>query len=185
MSWLVDNAATLFIVIGMVALAFAAAWWVNRKRAYAIGAALALGAFALIWLLTQVITTDRQQLAINVHAMADAVVSGKPETLLKLWTADFEFQGRQAPELAQAAVKAAKQYHVSEIKITGFDVEEINATTARVYFHATAFARGDDRPYMVGCRGSFIKQGKSWQLKQVRFFNPVVDEKMEINLPLP
>lgn len=184
MHWLVDNAATFFIISGMVALAFAAAWWAQRKRAYAIGAAIALGVLVLIWLLTRFITTDRQQLALNVHAMADAVAAGKPETLLPLWSADFEFQGHKAPDLAQAVVKAAKQYHVSEIKITRFEVEEIKASMARVYFHATAFARGDSRPYMVGCRGSFIKQGKNWLLKQVRFFNPVVDEKMEINVPL-
>jgi hypothetical protein len=182
MAWLVDSASTLYILIGIVALGFGAAWWLHRRRPYAIGAAVAVAMLALLWLLTRLIVTDRQQLESNIHAMADAVVTGKTETLVKLLASDFEFQGHKAPELAAAVVKAAKQYQVNDIHISGIDVENITATTAKVFFRATARARGDDRPYMVACRAVFIKEGTAWKLKQAKFFNPVVNE--EINLPL-
>ena len=183
MAWFVDNAPTLYILIGIVALGFGAAWWLHRRRHYAIGAAVAVVMLALLWLLTRFIVTDRQQLDLNIHAMADAVVSGKTDTLLKLWATDFEFQGHKAPELAVAVVKVAKQYQVNDIHISGIDVENITATSAKVFFRATAHARGDDRPYMVACRAAFVKEGTAWKLKQAKFFNPVGNQ--EINLPVP
>src|SRR5579862_4104939 len=99
MAWLVDNATTLSILIGIVALGFGAAWWLHRRRQYAIGAAAALVMLVLLWLLTRFVVTDRQQLDLNIHAMADAVVAGKTDTLLTLLASDFEFQGHKAPEL--------------------------------------------------------------------------------------
>jgi hypothetical protein len=183
MTWLVDNFQILSILLGISALAFGAAWWLHRRRQFAIGAAAAVVILVLLWLLTRFIVTDRQQLALNVYAMADAVVAGKSHALVQLLTGDFEFQGHKAPELAAAVVKAAKQYQVNDIHISGIDVEDLTATAAKVFFRATAHARGDDRPYMVACRATFVKEGTAWKLKQAKFFNPVGNQ--EINLPVP
>ncbi len=183
MAWLVDNAQTLYILIGMSRWAWALPGGCSGDASTLIGAAPRLACVALVWLLTHLIVTDRQQLDANIHAMADAVVTGKTESLVKLLAADFEFQGHKPPELAAAVVRVAKQYKVHDIYISNVDVEDMTATTAKVYFRATARARGDDRPYMVACRGMFVKEGREWKLKQARFFNPVVNE--EIHLPLP
>jgi hypothetical protein len=185
MSWVVDNANTWYVLFGMIAIGFGAAWWLHRRPKYLLGVAAAVGLIALVWLLTRLVVTDRQQLKLDVGAMADAVVEEKAGSLLKHWAKDFEFQGRKRDELAQAVVKGAKLYGVRDIVISSFDVEELTDRAARVYFLATVHHRAEERPYPIACRGSFIREDGQWKLKEVLFFNPLVNQKQPIPLPIP
>src|ERR1700683_3671021 len=108
MSSLVDNATLWYVLFGMSGLAFGAAWWGHRRPKLLLGVAAAVALIALLWLLTRMIVTDRQQLHRNVLAMADAVVEGKSDVLLKYFANDFEFQGRKRKELADGVTRAAK-----------------------------------------------------------------------------
>jgi hypothetical protein len=185
MSWVVDNANTWYVLLGIVAIGFGAAFWLHRRPKYLLGVAAAVGLIALVWLLTRLVVTDRKQLELNVNAMADAVVEGKADVLLKHWAKDFEFQNQKGEKLAEAVVLGAKRYKVREIVISSFNVEELTDQTARVYFLVTVHHPGEETFYPLACRGSFIKENRQWKLRDVQFFNPVVNQKQPIPIPVP
>jgi hypothetical protein len=187
MSWLIDNANAWYVLFGIIALGFAMAWWVNRDKKYLIGVVAALGCLALVWLLTRLVVTDRLQLQINVRAMADATLDGKADLIEKHLARDFHLQGRSVARdaLAQAAVQRAKQYGVHDIVISAFDVEELTAQSAKVFFRATVHHRAEDRPYPIACRGQFVREDGQWKLKDIQFFNALVNQNQPITVPLP
>jgi hypothetical protein len=185
MSWLIDSAEIWYALLGIVALGFGTAWWMNRRAKYLLGVVVAISLITLLWLLTRLVVTERKQLKLNVRAMADAVVEGKADVLLNHFAGDFEFQGRKRKELADGVVRRAKQYQVSEIVISAFDVEELKDLRATVFFRATVHSRGEDRPYLVACRASFVKENDRWRVREVRFYNPLVNQNQPITLPVP
>jgi hypothetical protein len=185
MSWLIDSANTWYLLLGIVGLGFGTAWWMNRRAKYLLGVAAAAALIALLWLLTRLVVTERQQLELNVRAMAEAVVEGKADVLLNYFAGDFEFQGRKRKDLADGVVRGAKQFQVTEIVISAFDVEELKDLRATVFFRATVRHRGEDRPYLVACRASFVKENERWRVREVRFYNPLVNQNQPIALPIP
>lgn len=184
MSWFVDNAHILYVLLGIIGIAFLAAWWLHRRNKLLLGAVIAAGLILLLWLVTRMVVTDRQQLETSVHAMADAALHGKADVLVKLFADDFEFQGRKRKDLADGIVRGAKAYKVSDVVISGFDVEDLQERSAKVFFRATIHHGVDDRPYLVACRASYIKDGGQWRLRNVEFFNPVAAND-RIQVPIP
>ena len=185
MPWLIDNANIWYVLLGIALLGFGTAWWLHRRPKYLLAAAAALGLIALLWLLTRLVVTDRKQLELNVRAMADAVVEGKADVLLKFLANDFTYEGRKRELIAEGIAKAAKKYQVYDITISGFQIEDLSDRAATVFFRAMAHSRVDERPYFAASRGSFIKENGQWKLREVRFFNPVVNQTQPIQLPIP
>jgi len=184
MSWFIDNATIWFLLIGMIALGFGAAWWLGRKREHLIGLIVAIGLIALLWFLARVVVTDRKQLELNVRAMANAVIEGKRDVLQQNLANDFELQGIKRQDLVPAAMRNAKDYQVTDIVISSFDVEELKDTTAKVYFRGTVHSKTEGRPFLLGCRGFFVKENDQWKLKEIRFYNPLVNQNQPITLPI-
>ena len=75
MSWLVDNANSLYILLGAIAAGFVVGWKLNARVKFLGYAAGILVLMGVIWALTLFVVSDSKQLEKNVHAMADAVVS--------------------------------------------------------------------------------------------------------------
>ena len=69
MSWLVDNANLWYVLFGMAALGTGAAWWLRRETKYLVGVTIAVGVILLLWLLTRLVVTDRQQLELNISQL--------------------------------------------------------------------------------------------------------------------
>jgi hypothetical protein len=169
MYWLIDNAHLWYILFGIVALGFAAGWWLNRKPKYLLGVAVAIALIGLVWLLALLIVTDRKQLELNVHAMAEAVVQGKKEVLLKFLTDDFSFKGQTRGEAIDEAIREVKAFKVSEIAILQFDVEEWKEQSAKVYVRARVRHGAGDAPVPVVFRGVFVKDKGQWKLKSASY----------------
>jgi hypothetical protein len=171
MFWLVDHAHLWYILFGIVALGFAAGWWVNRKPKYLLGVAAAVALIGLVLLLTLLVVTDKRQLELNVHAMADALVEGKKDVLLKFVTDDFTFKGQTRGAAIDALVREAKAFKVSELQIRHFEAE-LTGQSAEVYVRILVFHGGGDQPVPVGCRGVFVKQQGQWKLKSGSYKTP-------------
>src|SRR5689334_260435 len=93
MFWLVDNAGSLYVALGIAAAGCVVAWRFTARvkyLGYALGILFLLG---VLWSLTLLVVTDRGQLRNNVLAMRDAVVAGKPDDLFKHISADFDYRG--------------------------------------------------------------------------------------------
>jgi hypothetical protein len=185
MSWFVDNANALYVLLGIIATGLVAFWWLN-KRAKFLGFAVGVMALiGLVWLTTQFGTSDAKQLELNVHSMADAVKNGHVDELFKYVSKDFRFKDITRDALYAAARKSIESHQISDIRITQFEVEEVFRAkkTANVRFKVTAWVTGVETPHPFVTRGEFILEGDQWQLKSMRFYKAFVDTDQEIDLP--
>src|SRR4051794_31625138 len=93
MSWLIDNANTIYLLLGIVAAGLVIAWKMNQRVRFLGYAAGVLVLIALVWLLTQFTApTDRKQLEDNVNAMSQAIIDGKTDELFKHISRDFRYK---------------------------------------------------------------------------------------------
>jgi len=182
MSFLIDNANIWYVLFAMVGLGFGAAWWVNRRPKLLLGFGAAVGLIAGLWLLTSLVMTDRKQLELIIHELADAAVEGKADVFQKHLAKDFQLQGHDRQAIVDKLNKAAKGYQVYDIYISGFDVEEMTATTAKAYFLIAVRTRRDEQPFLIAGRGLFIKEEGHWKLKEPSFYHRVGNQP--IHLPI-
>src|SRR5438876_7975863 len=93
LSWLVDNANVVYIILGLIVLCLGVSWWLNRRVRTLLIAAGFIALIALFWLLTLLVATDRKQIQADLWAMGRAVLDQKPDDLIKHWAKDFRLQG--------------------------------------------------------------------------------------------
>ncbi len=189
MSWLVDNATTLSILLGLIAAALVMIWRTNRQNKYLGYAAGTIALIGLIWLLVLVVPSDRKQLRSNVDAMAEAVVAGKVDDLFKHIANDFryEFGGQKMTRdyLYEAARQSIKRGQVGSIGISQFTYEKVSRAdrSARVKFKVTPFdAAGGPMPPFV-TQADFVLEGEQWKLKTVEFYKSFVNTNEKIGIP--
>ena len=183
-SWLIDNANTRYVLFGMVGCLH----WRRlvaaspTEHTLLVGVAAAVGLIALLWVLTQVVVTDRQQLELNVRGMADAVVEARPMRCSNSSPTTLNFRGvKRTPELdlAHTMVFLGKSAIArSGVRHRHFRVstsKTLKRCPAKVFFRATVHNRcRDDRPYLVALQ-SCIRQGREgqWRLKRSARF-PII-----------
>jgi hypothetical protein len=183
LDWLVDNAGTIYVLLGIIALACAALWWMNRKRYYLIALAVVAGLVLLVFLLGLFIVTDRQQIRANILAMRDAVLEGKPEAVFKHFARDFrtDFSDRQT--FINQATQAIRRYRVTEIGIGSmdFEVPPDRADKAVVAFRIRATGEGGEGFFLV--RADFVFEQDQWRMRRFRLFNPFANTDTPIPIP--
>src|SRR5262245_39733765 len=111
LAWFVDNANIIYVILGLIVLALAVSWWLNRRVRTLFVIAGVLGLGALFWLLTLWVPTDRKQIQDNLWAMGRAVLDRKPEDLAKRLANDFRFQNLGREEIAKGVTAAAAQFN--------------------------------------------------------------------------
>jgi hypothetical protein len=184
MGWLVDHANTIYLVLGAVALGFAAAFWLNKRVKFLAIAGGVLALIGLFWLLTQWVVTDRGQIRRNLDTMASAVVDGDADRLFKYVAADFQYQGMSRKQLYEAVSRTIKFYNITDIPITNTEIESLSRETrsAKVTFNATVHGPEGPRPFLL--RTDFVLEGEVWKIRAMRIYNPLVNTDQEITVPL-
>jgi hypothetical protein len=182
MSWLVDNAKTLYVLLGLLAVAMVMVWRSNRQNRYLAYAAGALALMGIVYVLTLFYISDNKQLEMNVNAMADAVVAGKVDDLFKHVSKDFKWKGIGRDELYKSTQVAVKDHQVTQVNISSFRVEEVSRSKAfaKTSFLVTATAGNQ---IMFRTEADFVLEGEQWKLKTMRFFRPIGGQDQEIDLP--
>jgi len=172
MSWFVDNANIVYILLGLAALGFAAAGWITRRVKFFAIALVPVLLIALFWLLTQFVATDRQQIQTHVVDMANAVVAGDAPGLFKHVARDFNYKGMTREQLAKLLTATAAMHKITEVKIWEFEVVELSRAkrSAKTHFKATVFDR-EATLAVVFCIGDFVLEDEQWKLKTIDFRN--------------
>lgn len=183
LDWFVDNANVVYIVLGLIVLALAVSWWLNRRVRTLVIAAGIIALAAVFWLLTILIPTDRKQIQANLWAMRQAVLDRKADDLIKHWAKDFRFQGRSRDDLARAIAAAASQFKVDNINLWEFDVKSLEDDKAEIWFRCVANAK-DGGTFLAICKANFVKEGELWKLQRAAFFQPIANTDQEIALPI-
>jgi hypothetical protein len=182
MSWFVDNANALYVLLGVVAAGMAFAWRRNRQVKFLGYAAGPLVLIGLLLLMTRVVVSDAKQLELNVHAMADAVVAGNVDELFKHISKDFRFKEMTRDTLYAKTQRTIKADRIKYVQIKNFNVDEIarDKKLAKTRFRVIASA---DQESIFVTQADFVLEGDQWKLKTMRFYNPFVNQDQEIDLP--
>jgi 4-amino-4-deoxy-L-arabinose transferase-like glycosyltransferase len=185
LDWLVDNAKTLCVVLGIVALCLAALWWMNRKRYYLIALGVVAGLIVLVVVLSFLVVTDRQQIRSNILAMRDGVVEGKPDAVFKHFARDFRVDFMDRQTFVDRATQAIRLRRVGDIVLWDFDFETPPDRTknALVAFRARAEGQGGDGLFLV--RAEFVFEEGQWRMRTLRLFNGIVNTDQPIPIPIP
>jgi hypothetical protein len=184
MSWIVDHAGLLYVILGIAAAGFVVGWWFDKRVKFLGFAAGVLALMGLVWLLTQLVATDRTQLKQTVEAMARDVVDGKMDDLFKHIAPDFNYKGMNRDMLHRLAQNSVKGYKINNITIAKFDADVApNRKTAKTSFNVTPFSDTGDYLGIFRTEADFVREGEEWKLKTLRFYNAVVDQDKEIDLP--
>src|SRR5262249_39762883 len=126
MSWLVDNAWTLYILFGLIAVAMGLIWHNNRQNKYLAYAGIVMSLGVTVWVVTVFVPTDRKQIEANVHAMRQAVLDGKVDDLFKHISKDFTYHTLTRDDLYKATRAAIERHKVDGIHFSKFKIEELS-----------------------------------------------------------
>lgn len=174
MSWFIDNANILYILLGIIALAFIGAWWVNKRVKSPAYAGIVVLLIAAVWLVAHFVPTDRKEIEHSVQTMADAVVRGDDKELFKHVARDFRHNNLNREQLAAIVKGIAAQHKISEVKIWQFGFAEVSPQkdVAKAHFNATVFD-GEGNPLrIVLCLATFTREDDQWKLQAIDFREP-------------
>lgn len=185
LSWIVDHAVLIYVILGLFGLGFALLYRQNRDRRHLYGFLAVVGLGSLVFLLFFFVVTDRQRLQKNVDGMVKAVLTGNEEQLRKRLAPDFNLAGRDRDNVARSVISSAKSYGVSDIYVFKWRVDELSRPDKKAV--ASFGARVDwagGNQYLVQCKATFVLVGDDWLLRSIEFFNPVVNQDQPITIPL-
>jgi hypothetical protein len=185
--WLVDNAGLFYFLLGLAALALAAAWWLNRQRKYLVGFAGVIGALVLIWLLGRLIVTDRQQLQRNVEEMAQAIGDNRPDNLVKHLARDFLYQNLTRETAESHIGDLIRRFALTSVRIASFEVNQLSRSEgkATVGFRAWVFSSLAEAGQPFWCTADFVLEEGQWRMKAIRVYQGFVNTDQEIRVPVP
>src|SRR5690242_12177157 len=117
MWYLVDNASSLYLLLGVAGVIIASIIWRTRQAKYFIPLGIILVLVGLVWLMTRLVVTDRLQIENNIRGLADAVLEQKPDRVASFLAQDFEYGGIKREEAAKGVVDTAHRHTVFNYKI--------------------------------------------------------------------
>lgn len=184
MVWsIVDRATLFYLLLGMLGCGVAVCWWKTRRREYLLGLGVIVSLAIGLYLLTLFVITDRQRLPQIIHEMAQGVVDGKPEAVLKHFAGDFKLGSYTPADFKKYATAIINKREVTDLHLWDFDIEELSRENrkATVAFRVRVESRGDD--FFALARTYFVLEDQSWKLRDLKLFNMVANTKEEIRLP--
>jgi uncharacterized membrane protein (Fun14 family) len=158
MSWLVDNANIVCILLGLIALGFAVAGWQTRRVKFFALALIPVALIGLFWLLTRTVVTDQQQIHNSIDAMAAAVVNQDADALFKRVSKDFRHKGMDRKEMHDRVARAIKLHKVKEAFISEFATSGISRATgtAKASFRVRVDDQGGGTVFFARCEADFV-----------------------------
>jgi hypothetical protein len=178
LAWLADQANVFYFVLGTAILALLAAGWLTRRPKYWGYAAGAVGLCFLVWLLTKLIVTDRQQILLNLDAMARATERQKADDLFEHISKDFRFGTMNRDDLFNR-VKAAMQIHkVSDIQLRSQQVV-VKGDAGEVLFNFRAEAAAGG-VFAASAKAIFAREAGQWKLVELQVFRLGTTDRQHI-----
>jgi len=165
LSWLVDHSNIIYFLLGALALILLAAGWTTRRLKFWGYAAAAIGCIALFWLMTKFVVSDRQQIILDLDAMASAVVERKSDALIQHFTKDFHYRDLGREEACKRIVAAARTYKIRNVLIWDKNVT-VRGDAAEAIFNFRADAE-DGGKYPASIKATFVRENGSWKIGAV------------------
>jgi hypothetical protein len=173
LSWLIDNAYLVYLILGVILLALAVLWWQTRKRPYLVGMGIAAALLVLMVLLNLFVTTDRKQLVWIVQDIAAKMNAGKVgeafehltgEVTIATPNNDMVLKRERLQEYTGSILKNTPGEGVT---VSNIEVEKLEPPKAIVTFNIRA--RGESQ-YVFFCRTEFQQVGGRWKMNRFAMF---------------
>jgi hypothetical protein len=186
LSWLVDHATGVYIVLGIVALAFLIALWVTRKRRYAIGIAVPASLALLLFLLTLLLPTDRTQIQHAIDEMGAGVRERNTDRIFDQISDQFHLGSQDKKAFRGAVDPILRRGEVTEIQVwdvRDFEISRDNRTATVVFQVKPQPAERFDNLF-YRCKATFVLDpDEHWRMSNFQLFNPFVDTDKPIEVP--
>jgi hypothetical protein len=180
--WLVDNVNLVYVLLGVVGLVCAVQWWQTRKRKYAIAFGVVAALMGLVFLLTRLIVTDRQQLVLNVRVMAQALRERKLDTFFEHVSPAFRHGTLDARTFRTFVEERLRQLDVKDFRVWGLATGEVSrADKGQVEFMFQVEAGADRQVPPVRCEAEFAFEEGRWRLRGFQLF--LMNQKDPLVLP--
>jgi hypothetical protein len=176
--WLFEGHLTVYALLAAAVVVMVALWRRDRKRAYLLGAGVALVLMALYCVLDWAVETDREQIVRKVREMADAVGKRDSETIGRHISDQFSHQFSRATK--QTLLDAARQHissgRVREVAVWDFRFKgPIDRAGGRAEVVFQAKPKGDIEGMIKGawfrCEAEFVLEGaQGWRMRGFRLF---------------
>jgi hypothetical protein len=184
--WLVDNFGIVCWALGIVALGFAAAWWITSRNKCLIGVAVPLVLIVSCWFLSLYVVTDSMLLVQSVESMRDLVNAGKIHDAIEYFDNDVtvDTSGGVIPfkkaELQELAKNNMRRYGIKQVVTNKIEVEELARPKAKVTFYIGP----EDSSERGRCIMSFVlsPDGK-WRVKKFTVESVIGGQKSPLVFP--
>jgi hypothetical protein len=145
LSWLVDHANTILLLLLVAALVLGVAWWLTRRGGYLVGAGVAVALFALVWVLSLLVMTDSKRLLQTLDEVKRKLNAGDYDAAFRHFGDDkdrveLDLKGDKSQlttrQLRDLAAKYLKKSDGGELVIWEAGVDQLQRPTAVVSFNA-------------------------------------------------
>jgi hypothetical protein len=189
LSWLVDHATLLYVILISVGLLALAGWWQIRKRPFAIGFVVSAVLLGFVFASTLFVDTDRKQIERNLRALAAGMRETPPAKMFALFSKNirgtFLVRGNQATwnfkEICTQVTRGQAAFQIADIAISDIQIKEINGREATVLFDAMPV--GATIKYFP-CEAKFVKEDDGvWRMRALKIFDPDNQDQL-FNIPM-
>lgn len=187
LSWIVDNAFTLCLMLALAATTLGILWYRSRRRELLWSVCAAGSLIIAVWLLSRFVVTDRQLLAGAVHDIAAAFARGDGEGVARHLATDFQHYDLTRDSVRQKVKQVVNQFGIVDVGAWNFEFPEIDRgrkiAQVEFYIQVTSETHETTRPYLI--RAEFVLDGGAWKLRRFQRYNPFANSDQEIPYPQP
>jgi hypothetical protein len=172
LSWLADNAATLYLLLGIAVLILAALWWMTPRRGYLLGLVIVFGLIGIVWLLSVVVVTDQVLLERACREIEHGIQTRDVERVFKHIAKSFN-RANQRPmtrtELHDLARRELGRHGAEDISFSKITCERVSREEGSlVQFWVHGVRELENLP--IRCEADFVFEDDLWRMKGFKLF---------------
>jgi hypothetical protein len=183
LTWLVDNATLLYMLLGIVGILCAVVWWRTRQRPYAIAVGVVLLLVIVVGTLSHFVQTDSMRIEGVVKDMAAGVQAHDLDRVFRHVSDRFTFRGNDKAAFHKKCQGIMDVRNVTAIEVWEFEPREISRErkTARMEFRVKPRGNWEGGYAFYRCVADFVLDADGqWRLQTFEVLNPYINERMEI-----
>ena len=171
--WLVDHAATVYFILGIVALGLFAVWWMNRRSKYLLALAIPLGLIALTWLLTLFVVTDHKRLEQICQQIAQGIRQRNLEQVFQHISPAFHQANQRQmskAELRDLAKNHMDRHGAEDVTFAKFSFGEVSRAKKMAQVEFWVYGVHDLQGAPIRCETNFALEEDAWRMKGFKLF---------------
>jgi hypothetical protein len=165
--WLVENAGPFFWLLGLTALALAAAGWTTRNRKIMLTLAAVVSLIAFLWLLSVLVETDEKRINRVVAEMVQGVREQKVDKIFQHVAKSFTRGGMKYDDFRNFAQQQLRHHAVGDLSASPVKLLSRQNGQAKVEFWVHIPEAGGAP---IRCEADFVQEEGVWKMQGFDLF---------------